>query len=58
MHEKFDIEVQYSLGPAVTGDSGPTLRAALADQLGLRIEDGRATTDVLVIDHVERPDPN
>ena len=54
----FDIEVHYSLVPTVDGDSGPPLRAALADQLGLRIEDGRATTDVLVIDHVERPTPD
>lgn len=54
----FDIEIQYSLTPAVDGDTGPPLRAALVDQLGLRIEDGRGPADVLVIDDVGRPDPN
>jgi uncharacterized protein (TIGR03435 family) len=54
----FDIEVQYSLTPAVDGETGPPFRAALRDQLGLRIDDSQAVSDVLVIDHVDRPDPN
>ena len=54
----FDIEVQYSLTPAVDGDTGPPFKAALRDQLGLRIDDSRVVSDVLVIDHVDRPDPN
>jgi len=56
--ELFDIEVQFSITPVVDGDSGPPLRAALADQLGLRVEESRAATDIIVIDQVDRPDPN
>jgi uncharacterized protein (TIGR03435 family) len=57
--QPFDIEVQYSVGPPpASGEPGPPLRAALADQLGLKIEDGRATVEVLVIDSVQRPEPN
>ena len=57
--QPFDIEVQYSLGvPSPDQEAGPPLRAALADQLGLRVQDTRATVDVLVIDRVERPTPD
>jgi uncharacterized protein (TIGR03435 family) len=57
--QPFDIELQYSVGPPpADGEAGPPLKAALADQLGLRVEDGRATVEVLVIDRVERPVPD
>jgi uncharacterized protein (TIGR03435 family) len=57
--QSFDIEVQYSPEvPSPDRDVGPPLRAALADQLGLRVRDGRAAVDVLVIDRVERPEPD
>ena len=57
--QQFDIEVQYSVGPPRPDqESGPPLRSALADQLGLRIQDSRAAVDVLVIDRIERPTPD
>lgn len=37
---------------------GPSIFAAVQEQLGLRLESGRALLDVLVIDAVERPSPN
>lgn len=36
----------------------PSLVTALKEQLGLELESNKAPIDVLVIDHVERPDPN
>ena len=43
-------------GPAVQG--GPGLFSALREQLGLRLEGGRALVDVLVVDQVEQPTEN
>jgi uncharacterized protein (TIGR03435 family) len=37
---------------------GPSIFAAVQEQLGLRLESGRALLDVLIIDAVERPSPN
>ena len=57
--QTFDIEVQYSLGPPPPDqEAGPPLRAAVADQLGLRVQDSRTSVDVLVIDRIERPTPD
>ena len=57
--QQFDVEVQYSVGPPRPDqEAGPPLRSALTDQLGLRLQDSRATVDVLVIDHIERPTPD
>src|ERR1017187_3573993 len=39
-------------------DDRPVIFAALQDQLGLRLEPTKAPTDVVVIDHVERPTGN
>lgn len=59
LKEFFDIEVQFSNSPPRTDEEpGPPLRAALSNQLGLSLEDGRTSIEVLVIDHVERPTPN
>jgi uncharacterized protein (TIGR03435 family) len=44
---------------AVPADNAPaSIFTALQDQLGLRLEAGRAPIDVLVIDTIERPTPN
>ena len=36
----------------------PALFTALQEQLGLNLESKRASVDVLVIDHVEKPSEN
>lgn len=36
----------------------PTIFTAIQEQLGLKLESVRAPVDVLVIDHIERPDPD
>ena len=59
----------YSAALAATGrgavakEVGPqcglsSIFTALEEQLGLKLESGRAPVDVIVIDSVERPDPN
>jgi uncharacterized protein (TIGR03435 family) len=38
--------------------SEPSIFAALQEQLGLRLEPGKAPADVIVIDHVDHPSAN
>jgi uncharacterized protein (TIGR03435 family) len=59
----FDVEVQFSPPrPPTVGnasiDEGPRFTTALEEQAGLKLEEGRATADVLVIDRVDRPTPD
>jgi uncharacterized protein (TIGR03435 family) len=44
--------------PAVTSSEGPSLPTALKDDLGLKLESAKATVELFVIDHVERPSEN
>jgi uncharacterized protein (TIGR03435 family) len=41
-----------------TDPAGPSLFTALQEQLGLRLEREKAIVEMIVIDHVERPDAN
>ena len=52
----FDIHLEWS-EPEGDG-TGPSIFTAVQEQLGLRLETGRAPTDMVVIDHVDRPSPN
>jgi bla regulator protein blaR1 len=36
----------------------PTIYAALPEQLGLKLESGKGSVDVLVVDHIEQPSEN
>lgn len=60
----FDFSLEWSperdiAGPAdQAAASGPSFLEALQKQLGFKLEGTTATADVLVIDHVERPDEN
>jgi uncharacterized protein (TIGR03435 family) len=48
-------------GPDASGqpkDDRPSIRTALAEQLGLKLESSKGPVDVLVIDRVERPTGN
>jgi uncharacterized protein (TIGR03435 family) len=39
-------------------DAGPSVFAAVQEQLGLKLEPSKARRDALVIDRLERPTPN
>ena len=55
-----DFTAGFDLGPTpstVTPDA-PSPFTALPEQLGLKLERGRASFQVLVIDHIERPSEN
>jgi uncharacterized protein (TIGR03435 family) len=59
----FDFTLEYmpeSSGPqpAITDPQGPSFQQALREQLGLKLQSTKAPIQVLVIDHVEKPDPN
>jgi bla regulator protein blaR1 len=66
---EWDWDLEWSPAPSepvTPGDitaapapaDGPSIFAAVQEQLGLRLESGRALLDVLIIDVVERPSPN
>jgi uncharacterized protein (TIGR03435 family) len=67
---RFDIQLQWTpgVGEAVfdplgnplppADSSGPSVFTALQEQLGLKLESTKAPVEVLVIDHVEKPDAN
>jgi uncharacterized protein (TIGR03435 family) len=40
------------------GDDGISIFTAIQEQMGLKLEPGKATTEVIVIDHVEKPSQN
>jgi len=63
----FDVELHWSSssGPlraspdsGQAGDNGPSIFTAVEEQLGLKLEPTKAPVDYLVIDHVERPEPD
>ena len=56
MEGLFDFELTWSGGGAT--DNVPVIFTAIQEQLGLRLEPSRGPVDVLVIESVQRPDPD
>jgi uncharacterized protein (TIGR03435 family) len=57
--DKFDFRFEF-VSPTFTGQDDtplPTLFMAL-EEAGLKLESARTSLDVLVIDHIERPNEN
>jgi uncharacterized protein (TIGR03435 family) len=57
---RYDIKLRYTSDEAHATDPNapPGLFTAIQEQLGLKLEPVKASTDVFVIDHVERPSEN
>jgi uncharacterized protein (TIGR03435 family) len=55
----FDIHIEIPPDPLATNDPGaPSIFTVLQEELGLKLDSDKATGQVLVIDHVERPSQN
>jgi uncharacterized protein (TIGR03435 family) len=64
----FQIEFEYVPDTGGTGDAGarqqpagpeaPSILEVLQTKLGLKFEPGKGPSEILVIDHVERPTEN
>jgi uncharacterized protein (TIGR03435 family) len=56
----YDFTLSYlqDRGADAPKQDGPSLFAAVQEQLGLRVESQKGPVEILVIDHVERPSPN
>jgi len=56
-NEDFAFELKWDPRAEATGSERPTLAQAL-DELGLKLQSGKARVQVLVVDHIERPSEN
>jgi uncharacterized protein (TIGR03435 family) len=57
---EYDFNLRW-VPDAADGDSvpdGPSIFTAVQDQLGLKLESGKAPVDAIVIDHIEKPSAN
>jgi len=57
----YNFKFQYQPDPpgsAAADLTGPTLRDALEEQVGLKLESRRGAVDILMIEHIERPSAN
>jgi uncharacterized protein (TIGR03435 family) len=56
---KYDITLKWTPDSQQgTADSGPSIFAALEEQLGLKLESTKGPVDTIVVDHVEKPQAN
>ncbi|MGH9604300.1 MAG: TIGR03435 family protein [Terracidiphilus sp.] len=56
---KYDFTLKWTPdGQQETADSGPSIFAALEEQLGLKLVSAKGPVDTIVVDRVEKPSPN
>jgi uncharacterized protein (TIGR03435 family) len=56
--DKTGLEGAFTVRMVSSPDDSASLFTVLQEQLGLKLESGRAPARVLVIDHIERPSEN
>jgi uncharacterized protein (TIGR03435 family) len=56
----YDIHLTWAMAPNATDptEAEPSIFTALQEQLGLKLESANGNVEVIVIDHVEKPDGN
>jgi uncharacterized protein (TIGR03435 family) len=54
----WDLDLTFVNQVQDANGDGPSPFTALEEQLGLKLESGRARVDVIVIDRLERPTPD
>jgi uncharacterized protein (TIGR03435 family) len=54
----WDLDLVFTNPVQNDNTGGPSLFTAFEEQLGLKLQAGRAAVDVIVIDRLERPTPN
>jgi uncharacterized protein (TIGR03435 family) len=54
---EFDFKLEWAPDQAVDS-SGPSIIAALQEQLGLKLEAKKGPVEIIVIDHIEKPSGN
>jgi uncharacterized protein (TIGR03435 family) len=54
----FDLQLQWSDDTHQTNTDAPSIFTAVREQLGLRLDSSRTPVDALVIDYIERPNPD
>jgi uncharacterized protein (TIGR03435 family) len=54
----YDLNLKWSPLQTTPDPDGPSLFTALEEQLGLKLVPTKAPTQILIIDHIERPSPN
>jgi len=57
----FDMRLTWTidnLSASPADSAGPSIRGALQEQLGLKLEAAKGLVDVLVVDHIEKPSAN
>jgi len=60
LNGEYDFDLRWAPDVAA-GDSvpdGPSIFTAVQEQLGLKLESGKAPVDAIVIDHIEKPSAN
>ena len=57
--KKFDFTLKWTPDEQQgTADAGPSIYAALEEQLGLKLVAARGPVETVVVDHMEKPSPN
>jgi uncharacterized protein (TIGR03435 family) len=57
---RYKIDLKFSIQPAGSNEvlEDPDLETALQQQLGLKLEKRKGSVNLLIVDRIERPDPN